>query len=112
LRSQNRLTGCIGVKIRYSDFQTEQVQASIPYAAGDHVLIKKGKELFDKLYERRQLIRLVGVRLTDMIPGNQQIDLFNDTQESISLYQAIDSIKNSMGKSFLFMQQGIDRCLN
>jgi DNA polymerase-4 len=24
LRSQNRLTGCISVKIRYSDFQTEQ----------------------------------------------------------------------------------------
>jgi DNA polymerase-4 len=33
LRSQNWLTGCISVKIRHSDFQTQQMQSSIPYAS-------------------------------------------------------------------------------
>lgn len=106
LRSQSRLTGCISVKIRYSDFQTEQRQLSITYAAADHILIKRAKELFDKLYERRQLIRLVGVRFSDLIPGNYQIDLFNDTQESISLYQAIDSIKRQYGEKLLIHAAG------
>jgi len=64
LRSQNRLTGCISVKIRYSDFQTEQKQMSIEYTATDHELLKKAKELFNSLYIRRQLIRLIGIRFT------------------------------------------------
>jgi DNA polymerase-4 len=106
LRSQNRLTGCISVKIRYSDFQTQQVQSSIPYASADHILIKKAKELFNKLYERRQLIRLIGVRFMDLIPGNYQIDLFSDTQETISLYQAIDSIKKQYGEKLLIHAAG------
>jgi hypothetical protein len=69
----------------------------IPYVAADHTLIKRAKELFDKLYERRQLIRLIGVSFSDLIPCNYQIDLFNDTQENIRLYQAIDSIKRQYG---------------
>src|SRR6478672_1427686 len=38
LRSQNRLTGCITVKIRYSDFLTESKRASVTYTAQDHIL--------------------------------------------------------------------------
>jgi DNA polymerase-4 len=101
LRSQNRLTGCISVKIRYSDFQTEQKQMSIDYTAADHELLKKAKELFNFLYTRRQLIRLIGIRFTDLIPGTYQINLFNDTQEMIKLYQAIDSIKKQYGEKYV-----------
>lgn len=101
LRSQNRLTGCISVKIRYSDFQTEQKQMSIDYTATDHELLKKAKELFNSLYTRRQLIRLIGIRFTDLIPGTYQINLFNDTQEMIKLYQAIDSIKKQYGEKYV-----------
>ena len=101
LRSQNRLTGCISVKIRYSDFQTEQKQMSIDYTAADRELLKKAKELFNSLYTRRQLIRLIGIRFTDLIPGTYQINLFNDTQEMIKLYQAIDSIKKQYGEKYV-----------
>ena len=106
LRSKNKLTGCVAVKIRYSDFQTEQKQASIYYTAADHVLLKKVKELFDKLYNRRQLIRLIGVRFTDLIAGTYQINLFDDTQETIRLYQAIDSVKKQYGESYLIRARG------
>jgi len=107
LRSKNKLTGCISVKIRYSDFQTEQKQASINYTAADHDLIQKAKELFDKLYSRRQLIRLIGIRFSDLIPGIYQINLFSDTQEQIKLYQAIDSIKKQYGEKYLIRATGI-----
>lgn len=106
LRSQNRLTGCISVKIRYSDFQAEQKQTSIPYTAADHELLQKAKELFDTLYTRRQLIRLIGIRFTDLIPGTYQINLFNDTQEMIKLYQAIDSIKKQYGEKYIIRAIG------
>ena len=101
LRSNNKLAGCVTVKIRYSDFQTLTRQITIPHTAADHVLIKTAKALFDKLYERRLLVRLIGVRVSNLVPGNYQIHLFDDTQEMISLYQSIDSIKSQFGENVL-----------
>ena len=99
LRKHNRLTGCVTVKIRYSDFVTETKQEALKvYTNQDHVLLQKIKELFGKLYNRRQLIRLIGIRFTDLIPGVYQIHLYDDTQELINYYRAVDSIKNRFGR--------------
>lgn len=108
LRDTNKLTGCITVKLRYSDFQTETMQATIAYTAADYLLFAKAKELFNKLYKRRQLVRLIGVRFSHLVPGNYQITLFDDTQETVSLYQAIDSIKHQYGEQFLIRASGFD----
>jgi len=108
LRSKNKLTGCISVKIRYSDFQTEQKQSAINYTASDHELLQKTKELFDKLYTRRQLIRLLGIRFSDLVPGTYQVNLFNETQEQIKLYQAIDSVKKQYGEKYLVRAAGCE----
>lgn len=109
LRSQNRLTGCVTVKLRYSDFQTYTKQQSIAYTNADHILFKTAKDLFAKLYDRRVLIRLIGIRFTDLVPGNYQINLFEDTQEMINLYQSIDSIKRRFGEEFLVRGVGVLR---
>lgn len=101
LREQNKLTGCITVKIRYSNFETFTKQATIPFTNADHLLLKTARELFNQLYERRMLIRLLGVRFTHLVPGNYQIHLFEDTQEQIKLYQAIDQVKNKFGEGAL-----------
>ncbi|QTN38341.1 DNA polymerase IV [Cryomorphaceae bacterium] len=98
LRRGNKLTACITVKIRYSDFNTHSLQARIPYTASDHVLIEKAKELFYKLYNRRLLVRLVGVRMSHLVGGGHQINLFEDTEELISLYQAMDKMRHRFGE--------------
>ncbi len=69
----------------------------IPYTAIDEHLITKAKELFSRLYERRMLIRLIGVRVSHLVGGQQQIDLFDDTEEKIKLYQAMDKINKRFG---------------
>ena len=102
LRCNNKLTGCITVKIRYSDFQTMTMQSTIAYTANDHLLIQKVKEIFTRLYDRRQLLRLIGVRFTNLVQGSYQINIFEDSQEMIGLYQAIDSVKKQFGEKFLF----------
>lgn len=102
LRCNNKLTGCVTVKIRYSDFQTLTMQSSIAYTANDHVLLQKVKELFNKLYDRRLLVRLIGVRFTNLVEGSYQINIFEDSQEMIGLYQAIDSVKKQFGEKLLF----------
>lgn len=109
LRSRNKLTGCITVKLRYSNFETVTKQKTISYSSSDHILIQEASDLFRKLYDRRMLIRLVGVRFTHLIPGNYQINLFEDTGETISLYQAIDSVKKRFGEKFLMKAAGLKR---
>ncbi|MGC4020925.1 MAG: DNA polymerase IV [Cyclobacteriaceae bacterium] len=97
LREQKKLTSCVTVKIRYSNFDTETKQIHIPYTSSDHVILKVVQGLFDKLYNRRMLIRLVGVRVSNLVHGNHQINLFDDTEEDISLYEAMDFIKHKHG---------------
>ncbi|RYD88722.1 MAG: hypothetical protein EOP50_18635, partial [Sphingobacteriales bacterium] len=99
LREQNKLAGCITVKLRYSDFDTQTKQVSIGYTALDHTLLEQAKALFDRLYDRRQRVRLIGVRLTRLVPGNYQINLFDDTSEMISLYQSVDILKQKFGSA-------------
>jgi DNA polymerase-4 len=101
LRQQNRLTGCVTVKLRYSDFNTVSKQMVIPYTSADHLLLPRVKDLFEKLYDRRLLVRLVGIRFSHLIPGNYQIHLWDDTENTINLYQAIDSIKKRFGADVL-----------
>jgi DNA polymerase IV len=97
LREQKKLTSCLTVKIRYSNFDTETRQVHVPYTSSDHVILNTVLELFDKLYNRRMLIRLVGVRLSNLVHGNHQISLFDDTEEDINLYEEMDFIKHKYG---------------
>lgn len=97
LRSEQKVASVIAVKIRYSNFDTHVQQAKVAYTSCDHVLIKKALELFDKVYERRMMIRLVGVKLSGLVMGNYQINVFDDIT-IINLYQAMDRVKNRFGK--------------
>jgi len=97
LRNGNRLTSCVTVKIRYSDFNTYSKQMKIPYTSADHVLIERVLEIFNKLYSRRLLVRLIGVRFSSLVQGKYQIDLFEDTQKTVNLYNAMDIIRNKYG---------------
>lgn len=97
LRRGDKLTACIAVKIRYSDFNTYSKQSRIPYTSADHVLIPKILELFDSLYNKRMLVRLIGIRFSHLVSGNYQINLFEDTEETLNLYKAMDYVRNRFG---------------
>jgi DNA polymerase-4 len=97
LRKKQKLTSCITVKIRYSNFDTHTLQAHIPYTAFDHILIDKALELFKRLYNRRMLVRLIGVKFSHLVQGAQQLNMFEDTPEMTSLYQAMDKIRIRYG---------------
>ncbi len=107
LRRGTKLTACVTVKIRYSDFNTYSTQLRIPYTASDHQLIPIAKELFDKLYNRRLLVRLVGLRYSHLVGGGNQINLFDDTEERINLYQAMDKMRIQYGDRAVISAAGI-----
>ncbi|WP_309997121.1 DNA polymerase IV [Chryseobacterium sp. S-02] len=106
LRKEKWLTSTVSVRIRYANFDTETKQCKVPYTSADHTLLKYVLELFKKVYTRRMRIRLVGVRFTGLVHGSHQMDLFEDTEELISLYQAMDKMKDRFGAKSLGRASG------
>ena len=98
LRRANKLAGTVVIKIRYSDFNTYSKQVKITYSSADHTIIPKVLELFETLYSRRLLVRLVGVKFTDIVSGSYQINLFDDTEELLNLYGAMDHVREKYGE--------------
>ena len=112
LRAEKKLAGCLTVKIRYSDFQTVTKQIHLSYTGADDLLIKQALDLFDKLFNRRQRIRLIGVRVSDLIRNSyQQLSLFEDTGKSAQLYSAIDKVKERYGAQAVVRAFGFEQTL-
>lgn len=97
LRSEEWLTSTVTIKIRYANFDTETRQCRVQYTSADHILTKTVTDLFEKLYQRRMRLRLIGVRFSGLVRGTYQIDLFQDTEEMLALYQAMDRMKTRYG---------------
>ncbi|WP_139958820.1 DNA polymerase IV [Flavicella sediminum] len=108
LRRGNKLTSCVTFKIRYSDFQTHTVQKRIPYSSADHKIIPVVKELYKKLYERRMLVRLIGVKFSHLVEGGFQIDLFDDDEKILNLYQAMDKMRERYGDRAVVRAVGME----
>lgn len=108
LRKDQWLTSIIVVKIRYTNFDTETKQCRIIFTSCDHLIIEKVQMLFDSLYQRRMRLRLIGVKFAGLVRGNYQINLFEDTAEMISLYHALDKIKNRFGENAICRSIGLN----
>ena len=107
LRRGNKLTACVTFKIRYSDFQTYTQQQRIPYSAMDHQLIPVALDLFRKLYNRRLLVRLIGIKFSHLVSGGHQVHLFEDDEKLLNLSQAIDSMRERYGDRAVISAAGM-----
>lgn len=108
LRKEKWLTSTVVVKIRYANFDTETKQCKVSYTSADHTLSRVALELFNKVYRRRMRLRLVGLRFTGLVHGNHQMNLFEDTEEQMSLYQTMDYLKNRFGSDAVGRASGFD----
>jgi DNA polymerase-4 len=107
LRKIEKITGCVTIKIRYADFNTYTKQKQITLTSSDNNLIRIVAELFDSLYDGKQLIRLIGIRFSNLINGSPQINIFEDTAESVNLHHAVDAIKKKYGSDLLKRAAGL-----
>ncbi len=101
LRQDEKLCGCIAVKIRYPNFETSSKQTAIDYTLRDDELIPVAIDLFHKLWVKDKPIRLLGVRLSELTNHAIQGSLFDDAEKKNNLYKAIDGVKNKFGKAKL-----------
>jgi DNA polymerase-4 len=106
LRKEEKVAGCVTIKIRYPDFETNSRQVSIPYTSADDEIIPIAKDLFHKLYKKGKPVRLLGVRLSDFSNDAVQTNLFNNTERKNVLYKAIDDVKNRFGRASVYRASG------
>ncbi|MDA3616723.1 DNA polymerase IV [Polluticaenibacter yanchengensis] len=99
LRSENKMTGCIAIKIKYYNFNVVSKQTIVSYTASDTNIIHTAKQLFNALWDKTTPIRLIGVRCSHFVESNFQLNIFDNIEQENNLYKAIDNIKNSFGKS-------------
>jgi DNA polymerase-4 len=97
LRKKEKLASVVTVKIRYANYDTHTLQGRVAYTSLDHLLIGKASELFKRLYQRRMLVRLIGVKLGGLIHGAQQLSLFDDNSSRIRLCMSMDKIRMRYG---------------
>ena len=108
LRQEKWLTSTVVLKIRYANFDTETKQIKISYTSIDHTLARVALDLFERLYTRRMRLRLIGLRFTNLVHGTYQMNLFEDSEELMNLYQAMDRMKNRFGKNALGRASGFE----
>lgn len=108
LRRENKLASCLAIKIRYANFETHTQQEKIPLTAAEHILIPGVKNLLTKAWNQNRPVRLIGVRLSQLCTGSYQINLFEDNETQISLYQAMDKINFKFGDKTVCRAAGME----
>ena len=101
VRAEEKMAGCLTVKIKYQDFEVTSKQGTLDYTALDDILAAKAKQLFTDLYQTGRKVRLLGVRCSQLVPISLQMSLFDQAAEKMQLYQAVDELNNRFGKHTL-----------
>jgi len=108
LRRENKVSSCLAIKIRYANFETHTQQQKIALTAAEHILIHGVKNLLKSAWNQHRPIRLIGVRLSNLCTGSYQINLFEDNEERIKLYQAMDNINFRFGDKTVCRAAGME----
>ena len=108
LRGDKKLTSCVAIKVRYSDFETHTKQMAIPITSNSKVLTEKAIHLFNEFYDRTRKVRLIGVKFSELKEGSYQVNLFDDREKDILLYKAIDEMKTKHGTDKITLAQNLD----
>jgi DNA polymerase-4 len=108
LRKNQKLASVVTVKIRYANYDTHTLQRKVPYTSSDHILLQTAKELFGKLYTRRMLVRLIGVKFSGLVGGVQQLSLFDNSEKQVKLYLSMDRIRLRYGSGSIMRATCMD----
>ncbi len=101
LRRYDLLTNTVNVQLRTKDFEDTSHQGKLMAATSTtKEIYQKAKELLEQMYQKGMAIRLIGVRVDDLIEKDeQQLSLFQDekNEKQEKLDEAIDKLKEKYG---------------
>jgi DNA polymerase-4 len=100
LRSQNKTARCVAIKLRYADFETTTRQVTLREANDvTRIVFDTARKLLNRsLAERNAPIRLIGVRVSNLIGHEKQLRMFGaGTRKPEHVDKAVDKIRSKYG---------------
>ncbi len=102
LRQKGRQAGCVTLKLRYADFLTITRRHTLIKATdADQTIFNTGLKLLTKaLSQERQLVRLIGIGVSNLTEPGRQLDMLDSSGQRLEqLNKAIDRIRKKYGFS-------------
>jgi DNA polymerase-4 len=93
-RPEQLICSTLAVKIRYANFDTENLQKKVTYIMCDHILGKLGLELSTN-YTTNMHYSFGWSHIYRFSPWYLSDAVFEDTEEVLALYQALNKMKNA-----------------
>ena len=100
IRKRGMKARTVTLKLRYADFQTLQRSRSITPTCSELELYPVIADLFQRTRQRRTAIRLLGIRLSNLRPFDQQLCLFDASEP---LHRTVDAIRERYGYDALHL---------
>ena len=110
LRCRNKRAKCVAIRLRYADFKTITRQLTLKEASdGNQVISTTALQLLNKaLAQQRKPIRLIGVRISNLVGKEKQLHMFNSNIEKLEhLNGAIELIRRKYGPTAIKMGKDI-----
>jgi DNA polymerase-4 len=95
----------VTLKLRYADFETLQRSRTVTPTCSELELFDVVRTIFRHARRRRTAIRLLGVRLSNLVPFDEQLSLFDHEK----LHRAMDGIRKRYGYDALRIALGESR---
>lgn len=105
LRKENLLANVVNVQLRTKNFSDTSHQKKLPHPTSNtKEIYTVAKELLKELYKKGTAIRLIGLRVDNLIEKNEmQLSLFDTKEEKKldKLDETIDKLKEKYGYNFI-----------
>ena len=105
LRKENLLANVVNVQLRTKNFSDTSHQKKLPHSTSNtKEIYTVAKELLKELYKKGTAIRLIGLRVDNLIEKNEmQLSLFDTKEEKKldKLDETIDKLKEKYGYNFI-----------
>lgn len=104
LRKEKLLANVVNVQLRTKDFLDFSHQSKLNSSTSStKIILEKAKKILEEMYDKKYFIRLIGVRLDNLIEENErQVSLFENTEneeKQKKLDSAIDLLNEKFGYS-------------
>lgn len=94
----------ISLRLRYADFETLQRSRTVPPTCSEHEVYPVAKSLYERARQRKTPIRLLGIALSNLVPSDHQLGLFesdrrlNETVDAIRQKYGFDAVRRATGR--------------
>ena len=102
LRNEEKRARCVTVTVRYADFHTISRSRRVKQPVGsDEAIFRLGTSLLEEPLKDPRAVRLIGIGVSELVPGTQLPLMADEPEREESLADALDAVRRKYGYTAL-----------